>query len=361
MGVKIYGSPDFTPNDLPAGTTLERAPFSTPSNLIGGQELWAGCLGSGCQPMDDIGYSHADWRTATAWSYGGYGTTQMDAYEQGNDCNTPYGGGCLPGSLQDSQNFTGWNSFLNQNAGNKRLVVRAGTDLPAGSTITYVRVWIRGGSFSAFGYPQPYWQGAPDQSGSNDFPPLSSAKLWDPGAWFVSPSTYNIAQVSSKWTTSPVPGQPWTPALMNSLAWGVRHGRRGEEGNPGSGVINVGEMAIEVGYTTTAQYAVTTGPVTDLTGTTATLTGTVNPFGDPTGFWFFQYGTNTALGTSSPQVAQPSSTTYNISLNLAGLVSDTTYYYRAAARDSSGVFHYGATLSFLTVTSCSTRASLVGG
>lgn len=352
MGVKIYGSNDFTPNDLPAGTTLERA-------LI--PEVWAGCLGSGCTPMDDIGYSHAEFRTATAWSYGGYGTSGMQSYEQGNDCNTPSGPGCLPGSLQDSRVDTGWNSFLNQNAGNKRLIARVGTDLPTGATISYVRVWVRGGSFSITGYLQPYWQSVPDQSGSNDFPANSSIKLWDPGVFVVSPGTYNISQVSSKWTTSPVAGQAWTPALMAGLAFGVRHGRRGEEGNPGSGTLNISEMAIEVGYTTTAQYAVTTGPVTDLTGTTATLTGTVNPFGDPTGFWFFQYGTNSALGTDSAQVAQPSSTTYNTSLSLLGLTSDTTYYYRAAARDSSGVFHYGQTLSFLTVTSCSTRASLVGG
>ena len=352
MGVKIYGSNDFTPNDLPAGTTLERGSLT---------EVWAGCLGSGCAPVDPVLYNHAAFRTSTAWSYGGYGTSAMITEEQGNDCNTPSGPGCLPASLQDSLTPTGWNSFLSGNAGNKRLLVKAGTDLPAGTIITYVRVWIKGGSFSITAYPQPYWQQVPDQSGSNDFPANSSVKLWDPGVWVTSPGTYSTIQKSSKWTTSPVAGQAWTTELMNSLVWGVRHGRRGEEGNPGSGTINISEMAIEVGYTTTAQYTVTTGPVTDLTGTTATLTGSVNPFGDPTGFWFFQYGTNTALGTDSPQVPQPSATTYSISLSLLGLTPDTIYYYRAAARDSSGVFHYGQTLSFLTVTSCSTRASLVGG
>jgi hypothetical protein len=284
----------------------------------------------------------------------------MNIDAQGNDCNVWNGAGCMPKSLQDSNNNTGWNSFLNGSAKCKRLGLRVGTDLAASSVVNYVRVWIKGGSFDRGPgnpvYLQPFWWQVPDSVGSADFPAVSSGKTWDTTQKFVlHTSSYTTIQASSKLVGS------WTPAQLANLVWGVRHGRGGEDGNPGTGILNVCEMAIEVGYTAVATYAVTTGPAIGVTGTTATLTGSVDPFGDASGNWFFQYGTTPALGTDSPLVPQPSSTLYDISLNLVGLSPDTVYYYRAAALDSTGTPHYGAILNFLTVSACSFRTSLVGG
>lgn len=351
-GVRMYGSLNFTPNDIPAGDVFDRADFTF---------IWAGCLGSGSTPP--CGSEHVDTglRSATAWSFGGYGCSDFINNETCNDCNTPTGAGCMPQSLQDEGMGTGWNSFLNANGINKRVVAIVGTDLPAGTTITYVRVWIRGGSFEGTTKkPQPFWQ-FNDGAGSGAYPAVSSGTQWDPGNWSVSSSTYNLLQASSKWTTNPSATQPWTPALMASMGWGVRHGPRGAEGNPGAGTINISEMGVEVGYASAVQYTVTTGPALSVTGTAATLTGSVNPFGDASGSFFFQYGTNTALGSATAETPQPLTTLYSVSVDLAGLTSDTTYYYRLVARDSTGTLRFGQTLNFLTVSSCSTRSSLVGG
>jgi hypothetical protein len=353
MGVKIYGSNDFTPADLPSGTTLERAPFTT---------IWAGCLGTPCEAL--VGgqlYSYGIDNPYTAWSWGGYGSSELFSCENCHDCNTAGGPGCMPASLQDQNQGTGWNSFLNGNAGNKRVMAsQVGVDLPGGTVITYVRIWVRAGSFEGgTKFLQPFWQNK-DQSGSGDFAGISSQRTWDPGIFQASPSTYGAIQVSSKWIIPPY-GGIWTKEQMANLAWGVRHGYRGDEGNPRQGTLNIPEMAVEVGYESALQYSVTTGPALGVTGTQATLTGTVNPFGDPTGSFYFQYGTTTGLGSATGAQGQPSASEYSVSVDLLGLMSDTTYYYRLVAVDSTGGLHFGETLSFLTVSACSTRASLVGG
>lgn len=353
--IKLYGSTDITPDDIPAGVTPTRADIL---------HIWAGCLGGGCSGS----YNPPDWQTSTAWSFGGYGSGDLKNTQSTNEN--------IRGFIQNEHRNSGWNSFLNNNAQNKRVLGRAGTDIPSGSVIEYVRVWVRAGTGELpQKYLQPFWQssltadGAPDGSGSTQFPSISSGKTWDTPTKFVcnkASAGYDAIQKSSKWTTVPVSGEVWNAALMQQLAWGVRHGRRGQDGNPsnsGTGqFLGIAALMIEVGYDAAVDYEVTTGPALSVDGTSATITGTVNPEGDAAGDYFFEYGTSEALGTAT--AAQPQLGTgeeYETQAALTGLVSDTLYYYRAAATDSNGLVHYGAKLTFLTVSPCSTRTTLVGG
>jgi len=242
--------------------------------------------------------------------------------------------------------------------------------------ISYVRIWVRCGSGKApIKFLQPFYQqiffenGNPDETGGSGWPAISSQKTWDTTTHFVcNPGSagFDLIQSSSKWTTPPIPGKVWNAELMGRLAWGVRHGLRDKEGQPGNpgdpGHHGVSALLIEVGYDAAVEYEVTTVAATGVTGTTATLNGEINPFGDTGGDYFFQYGTSELLGTETvhqPQILAGG--TYQTSANIAGLTSDTVYYFRACATDSNGVEHYGQILNFLTVTPCSVRAGLVGG
>ncbi|MFA6397877.1 MAG: hypothetical protein WDK96_03495 [Candidatus Paceibacterota bacterium] len=95
---------------------------------------------------------------------------------------------------------------------------------------------------------------------------------------------------------------------------------------------------------------IVTNTATNITLSGATLNGSVNPNGSPTTS-YFQYGTNSNLTTySTTSVVNQGSGTSAIAMtsNLSSLQLNTTYYFRAVAKDSTGTEYFGSILSFNT-------------
>lgn len=82
----------------------------------------------------------------------------------------------------------------------------------------------------------------------------------------------------------------------------------------------------------------------DTSGDFAVLNGYVDPNNTNDTVRWFEWGGSQSLGNSTQKLSQ-GSVASNFSGTLTGLVQNTTYYYRAAARNSSGTV-YGNTLSF---------------
>ncbi len=84
---------------------------------------------------------------------------------------------------------------------------------------------------------------------------------------------------------------------------------------------------------------VNTTAATNVATTTATLNGRVNPHNAASTYWF-EYGTSptlaSILGTVSATQTLPSEATTNVSVNIAGLNTNTKYYFRAVARNPEG-------------------------
>ena len=94
---------------------------------------------------------------------------------------------------------------------------------------------------------------------------------------------------------------------------------------------------------------VITGNATNLSTNSATLGGSVNANGLSTTSWF-EYGTTSGSYTSTSSTQSVSGTNATtISINISGLSSGTTYFYRIAAQNSAGT-SYGSEKSFKTVT-----------
>jgi hypothetical protein len=111
-------------------------------------------------------------------------------------------------------------------------------------------------------------------------------------------------------------------------------------------------------FTTVLPIETATG-VTSLTSSGGTLNGTVNTKGSP-GYVYFQWATDskfTDLYIACPgndvrncPLVKASSTAQPISTPLPGLASNTTFYYRAAFRNTAnGSYNYGAIQSFKTL------------
>jgi hypothetical protein len=92
----------------------------------------------------------------------------------------------------------------------------------------------------------------------------------------------------------------------------------------------------------------TTSPASGLAATTAALNGTVEPEAESVAY--FQYGTTTAYGSSTPhQNVSPSPTPVPVSAALTGLAPNTTYHYRLL--DTQVGTTYGADQTFTTAAS----------
>ncbi len=92
-----------------------------------------------------------------------------------------------------------------------------------------------------------------------------------------------------------------------------------------------------------------TKPATSVASTTASLNGLVNPNGAATSYWF-EYSDNellrTIVGTETPhQTLAVGTISIAVSVNVKGLTSGTTHYYRVVASNSHGKT-YGDVVSF---------------
>ncbi|MGP0033699.1 MAG: hypothetical protein ACLP4R_03840 [Solirubrobacteraceae bacterium] len=98
-----------------------------------------------------------------------------------------------------------------------------------------------------------------------------------------------------------------------------------------------------------APPSATTGTATNVAQSSTTIAGTLNPNGVTTSY-YFQYGTNTSYGSSTPPTDAGSGTAdVPVSADLTGLASSTTYHYRLVAVSSSGTTD-GADQTFTTTT-----------
>jgi len=95
----------------------------------------------------------------------------------------------------------------------------------------------------------------------------------------------------------------------------------------------------------------TTGSATNVTFNSVTLNGTVNPNGVETGA-LFQWGTTTSYGNlTDSQFLGSGTSNVNISANLTGLSSNTTYHFRMVATNSASGTTYGEDRVFTTPSS----------
>ena len=107
------------------------------------------------------------------------------------------------------------------------------------------------------------------------------------------------------------------------------------------------EELYNYGGTPTAP-TVTTKSATNVKSTSATLNGTVNANGGTTTAWF-EYGntSGTYSNTTSTQTISNGWSDTSVTVDISGLSSKTTYYYRLVAQNSVGTT-YGSELSFAT-------------
>jgi len=94
-------------------------------------------------------------------------------------------------------------------------------------------------------------------------------------------------------------------------------------------------------------FSITTAAATAITQTSATLNATfANASGSSVLVWF-QYGKTTSLGSNTPVVTVDSAAG-QASVNLTGLDPNTTYYFRAVAKDAGSIKNASNILNFKT-------------
>jgi trimeric autotransporter adhesin len=96
----------------------------------------------------------------------------------------------------------------------------------------------------------------------------------------------------------------------------------------------------------TGTPAVTTSPATGVTTTGATLNGSASPNGTDDLTVYFEYGTNTAYGTTTTPTTVNANDTA-VTSTIVGLANDTVYHFRIVGSNSLGVI-FGADQSFST-------------
>jgi hypothetical protein len=89
-----------------------------------------------------------------------------------------------------------------------------------------------------------------------------------------------------------------------------------------------------------------TNPATVITSSSARLNGTVNPHGLSTTV-YFQYGRTTSYGSRTPNQTKTGNTYQNVSANISGLTTRTTYHFRIVGSNGAGT-RYGSDRTFTT-------------
>jgi hypothetical protein len=97
----------------------------------------------------------------------------------------------------------------------------------------------------------------------------------------------------------------------------------------------------------TGPPVVTTNPATNVTSSLATLNGSLDPHGLTTTV-YFQYGTTTTYGHTTPMQTQTGNTFRNISANITSLSANTVYHFRIVATNSAGT-RFGSDRTFTTL------------
>ena len=87
--------------------------------------------------------------------------------------------------------------------------------------------------------------------------------------------------------------------------------------------------------TVTGPPVVITNAAANVTTSSASLNGSLDPHGLTTTV-FFQYGTTTSYGSATSTQTQNGNTYRNITANIGGLTSHTTYHFRMVATNASG-------------------------
>jgi hypothetical protein len=100
--------------------------------------------------------------------------------------------------------------------------------------------------------------------------------------------------------------------------------------------------------TATGPPVVATKPATLIASFSATLNGSLDPHGLVTTV-YFQYGTTTSYGSTTPMQTQNGDTYRNIAANISGLNSNTVYHFRIVATNSAGT-RFGGDRTFTTLT-----------
>ena len=99
--------------------------------------------------------------------------------------------------------------------------------------------------------------------------------------------------------------------------------------------------------TPTPSPAVTTNAATNVANVAATLNGSVNPRGSTTTV-YFQWGTTTSYGHTSPAQTQTGNTYLPITANISGLSAGHFYHFRIVATNGGGT-SFGADRTFTTL------------
>jgi hypothetical protein len=91
----------------------------------------------------------------------------------------------------------------------------------------------------------------------------------------------------------------------------------------------------------------TTNPATNIASFSATINGSLNPQGLTTTV-YFQYGTTTSYGRTTPVQTQTGNTVRNVSANISNLSANTVYHFRIVATNINGT-RFGSDRTFRTL------------
>ena len=164
-----------------------------------------------------------------------------------------------------------------------------------------------------------------------------------PPYWLSTGGRYDPATeiwTATSTTNGPYPGRSvhtaiWTGSEM--IVWG------GD--GPGRLLETGGRYCAQ--FSVTGPPAVATSPATYIASYSTTLNGWLNPHGLAASV-YFQYGTTTSYGFSTPVQSQTGSTYRSIGANITGLAASTTYHFRIVATNSAGT-KYGSDRTFTTL------------